>query len=403
MSNYTNEQKFYIQQKELEKDLDERLSSDDLPVANIMVAGITGTGKSTLLNAVFGSEMAATGSGKPVTEHIDEYQHDDIPIHIWDTVGLELDSEKTRESIRSIKKTIAEKASSDDQYDRIHAIWYCINSGSNRYQGAELEFIKELHQIGVPFIIVLTQCAGDEAEVNAFAEKIKEINSSMKMDDIRIVQVLAKPVKYRGMTEPISPFGLDTLVNVTLEMLPGFIKSGFIAAQKVSQNEKRGQCEEIISEYVWAAKIGFWDHVPIINVLITDKNIMKMFSKLGKMYNTVLSQESIDRVRRSSGVDFENKFFGLLSPIDMGYSKKIRNLLEQKKADGFSVDVGNLSSNDRAAHMIAFYGYTFIDSIEELWKEFTEEQLKNVDMVVENLISIINRKLRERKARRGKR
>lgn len=403
MADYTHEQKLYLQQQELEKDLNERVSSDNLPVANIMVAGITGTGKSTLLNAVFGSEMAATGSGRPVTEHIDEYQHEDIPIHIWDTVGLELDSEKTRESIKSIKKTIADKASSDDQYDRIHAIWYCINSGSNRYQGAELEFIKELHQIGVPFIIVLTQCAGDETEVNAFESEIKKINRSMNMDDIRIVQVLAMPVKFRGMTEPIPSFGLDTLVNVTLEMLPGFIKSGFIAAQKVSQGEKRSQCEEIISEYVWAAKIGFWDHVPIINVRITDKKIMNMFKKLGKMYNTVLSQESIDRVMNSSGLDFENKFFGLISPIDMGYSKKIQNLLEQKRADGFSVDVGSLSKNDRAAQMIAFYGYTFIDSIEELWRKFTEDQLKDVDMVVDNLIIIINRKLRERRERRGTR
>ena len=65
------------------------LGRDDLPTANIMVAGITGTGKSTLLNAVFGAEVAATGKGRPVTEQIDEYQSADIPIHIWDTVGLE--------------------------------------------------------------------------------------------------------------------------------------------------------------------------------------------------------------------------------------------------------------------------------------------------------------------------
>ena len=150
MANVTGEQKIQMQREELEKDLDSRLNSDNLPPANIMVAGITGTGKSTLINAVFGSDMAATGTGRPVTEHIDEYENGDIPIHIWDTVGLELDSEKTRESIRSIKATIAAKAESNDLYDKVHAIWYCINSGSNRYQGAELDFIKELHSIGVP-------------------------------------------------------------------------------------------------------------------------------------------------------------------------------------------------------------------------------------------------------------
>ncbi len=401
MANVTGEQKFNQQQEDLERDLDERLDNDDLPVANIMVAGITGTGKSTLINAVFGSEMAATGSGKPVTEHIDEYENGDIPIHIWDTVGLELDSEKTRESIKSIKATIAAKAESNDQYDRVHAIWYCINSGSNRYQGAELEFIKELHSIGVPFIIVLTQCSGDEDEVNSFENEIKKINASMGMDDIQIVQVLALPVKYRGMPTPIPAFGLEDLVNVTLQLLPSFIKSGFIAAQRVSQSEKRSECEDIICSYVRAAQNGFWDKVPLINVFVTDNKIMKMFRKLGEMYNTVLSQDSIEQIMRNSGVDFKNNFFGLISPIDMGYSKKITELLEQKKADGFSVKVSDIEKNERAARMIAFYGYTFIDSIEELWKLLTEEQLKNVNMVVRQLIEIIKRKLKERKAKIG--
>lgn len=399
MADFTGQEKFNQQQEELEKDLDSRLNADDLPVANIMVAGITGTGKSTLINAVFGAEMAATGSGRPVTEHIDEYENGDIPIHIWDTVGLELDSEKTRESIKSIKATIASKAASNDQYDRVHAIWYCINSGSNRYQGAELEFIKELHSIGVPFIIVLTQCSGDEDEVNAFEAEIKKINASMGMHDIEIVQVLALPVKYRGMPTPIPAFGLDELVNVTLKLLPNFIKSGFIAAQRVSQGEKRSECEEIIFSYVRAAQIGFWDKVPLVNVFVTDKKIMKMFRKLGEMYNTVLSPDSIEEIMKNSGVDFKNNFFGLISPIDMGYSKKITALLSQKKKDGFSVKVDNVEKNERAARMIAFYGYTFIDSIEELWKKLTESQLKDVDVVVSVLIQIINKKLKERKAK----
>lgn len=400
MENVTGEQKFNQQQEDLERDLDRRIDNDDLPVANIMVAGITGTGKSTLINAVFGSEMAATGSGRPVTEHIDEYGNSDIPIHIWDTVGLELDSEKTRESIKSIKATIAKKAELNDQYNRVHAIWYCINSGSNRYQGAELKFIEELHSIGVPFIIVLTQCSGDEDEVNAFENEIKKINASKGMDDIQIVQVLALPVKYRGMPAPIPAFGLEDLVNVTLQLLPSFIKSGFIAAQRVSQSEKRSECEKIICSYVRAAQKGFWDKVPLINVRITDNKIKKMFRKLGEMYNTVLSSESIDKIT-SGGVDFKNNFFGLISPIDMGYSKKITELLEQKKADGFSVEVSEFEKNERAARMIAFYGYTFMDSVEELWKLLTEEQLKNVDMVVKELIEIINKKLKDRKAKIG--
>ena len=134
MENLTGEQRFQKEREELERELN---AGSELPTANIIVAGIAGVGKSTLINAVFGSQLAATGIGRPITPQIAEYQDGDIPIRIWDTVGLELDAEKTRQSIKDIKATIASKASSNSPYDRIHAIWYCVNSYSSRYMDAE--------------------------------------------------------------------------------------------------------------------------------------------------------------------------------------------------------------------------------------------------------------------------
>lgn len=402
MDNLKGKDELEKQQEELDKELDDRLEMDDLPTANIIVAGITGTGKSTLINAVFGSDMAATGRGKPVTEKINEYESEDTPVRIWDTVGLELDSEKTKESIAGIKATIASKVDSGDHFDRVHAIWYCINSGSNRYQGAELEFIKELYSIGVPFIIVLTQCSGDEEEVNTFENEIKRMNTSMGMNNIEIVQVLAAPVKYRGMPNPIPAFGLEELIDVTLKLLPNFIRTSFIAAQKVSEVQKRRECEEILCSYVRKAQMGFWDKIAFINVPITDKNIMNMFKEIGIIYNTVLSKGSLDEIKKECGVNFKNNFFGLLSPIDMGYSKKITALLEEKKGvEGYSVEVRDVDKKLRAARMIAFYGYTFIDSIEELWNELTEKELNNVKEVVKELIKKINERLENNKVKAG--
>lgn len=377
----------------------DNLDSSELPTANIMVAGITGTGKSTLINAIFGEEFAETGVGRPVTQNINEYNSADLPIQIWDTVGLELNAETTKKSIKDIKDKIAQKAESQDQFDRIHAIWYCVNSRSSRYQGAELDFIKSLHSIGVPFIIVLTQCIGVEDEVNAFEQEIRKINSSMGLDDVDVVQVCAQEFKMRGVP-PISAFGLTDLVDLTTKKLPAFIKSGFISAQKVSKVQKRELCEDIIIEYIKSAKEGFWDKVPLANVIAANNRILSMFRKIGLAYNAQIPEESIKRIAGTSGLNFENAFFGLISPIDFGYNKKVMTLLDdKKKEDGFSVDVGTLKKSDRVAVLIAFFGYTFIDSLEELWEDFTQSQLKDIDKVCVNLVDIINRRLKQRRSR----
>lgn len=393
MAEYSNAEKMKLEEEELAERL-KNLDREELPTANIIVAGITGAGKSTLLNAVFGSELAETGKGRAVTAHIAEYEHEGMPVHIWDTVGLELDVEKTKTSIQAIKNTISEKAKSKDMFDRIHAIWYCINSATHKYQAAESEFIKELYSMGVPFIIVLTQCIEEQEEIDDFAAIISNINRDMGMEDIQIVQVCAKEYKIRGLLLPA--FGLDDLVDATMLKLPSFIKSGFAAAQRVSKTQKRNQSEEVIYEYVRLAKNGFWDKVPIANIIAANDRVLDMFRKIGKIYNTEISQDAVERIARECRISWESTFDGLITPFAKKYYKKVMGKLKESKQDGFEVAIDDLKKSDRVAVMVAFYGYTYIDAIEEIWHKFTEEQLKDMQIVVDNLIAIINRIIREK-------
>ena len=363
----------------------------DMPPANIMVAGITGSGKSTLLNAVFGTEVAETGKGRPITERIDEYHSENVPIRIWDTVGLELDSVKTKKSINDIKDIIASKADSKDHFDHVHAIWYCINSGGSRYQGAELEFIKNLHSIGVPFIIVLTQCIGEPDEINGFEEQIREINASMGMNDIDIVQVCAKDYKLRGYT--IEAFGLEDLVEMTINKVPDFIKGSFIAAQNVSKAQKREHCGEIIVRYVDAAVAGFWDKVPIVNVFTTDSKIHKMFSEIGMLYNSIIPEDRIQEVIDAMGsMDVEHTVFGLILPVNKKFDQRIDALFEKKEREGFIVPIEKLDKNMRVARMLVRYGYLYLEAVEELWEKRNDAVLADIDYRIYKLKEVLKDK-----------
>ena len=80
----------------------------NLNTLNIIVAGKTGVGKSTLINSVFKEKLADTGMGKPVTSHMRKITKKGVPLAIYDTRGFELGKEGqvlTLVSIHFVKLT----------------------------------------------------------------------------------------------------------------------------------------------------------------------------------------------------------------------------------------------------------------------------------------------------------
>ena len=57
---------------------------------NVLIAGRTGVGKSTLINEIFQGRLAETGQGKPITRETRRLTKKGIPLAIYDTRGLEL-------------------------------------------------------------------------------------------------------------------------------------------------------------------------------------------------------------------------------------------------------------------------------------------------------------------------
>ena len=74
---------------------------------NIIVAGKTGVGKSTLINAVFRDKLAETGIGRPVTSHMRKITKKGVPLSIYDTRGFELGKDVQNEVRKEIADTIS--------------------------------------------------------------------------------------------------------------------------------------------------------------------------------------------------------------------------------------------------------------------------------------------------------
>ena len=108
-------------------------------IANILIAGKTGAGKSTLINAVFHGHMVETGQGKPVTQHTRKITKEGIPVSIYDTKGLEI--KDYRPILDELLDFIKKQNSQDSPQSHIHVAWICIGEGGRRVEEAELHLV----------------------------------------------------------------------------------------------------------------------------------------------------------------------------------------------------------------------------------------------------------------------
>lgn len=117
---------------------------------NIMLAGATGSGKSSTINALFNMEVAKVGVGvDPETDCISKYELDNLTI--WDTPGLgdgvENDSRITRSIVRKLNET-------DEEGKMLIDMVIVILDASTKDLGTSYDLINN----------ILIPCLGKEAK-----------------------------------------------------------------------------------------------------------------------------------------------------------------------------------------------------------------------------------------------
>lgn len=263
----------------------------NLKQLNIIVAGKTGVGKSTLINGVFREPLAETGIGKPVTTHMRAITKDGFPLCIYDTRGFELGKNAQEEVKKEILDTIKDGIYSKDTNKAIHCIWYCINATSDRLEEEEMNWLKSFTEENkttqVPVIIVLTKSISQK-QVESFKSYIADMNLNVA----QIVPVLAKDYEIND-EYTVKAHGLDILIQVMGNVLDEELLATLQNVQKVSLDEKVKYAHGIVAGTVTAAFLEGFIPIPFSDAALLIPTQVTMIASITAVFGLDINKSII--------------------------------------------------------------------------------------------------------------
>jgi GTPase SAR1 family protein len=240
---------------------------------NVLVSGVTGAGKSSLVNSTFGRGLvqAEVGGGQPITQHFIRYAPKDMPVTIYDSKGLEQGF--AQEFIEDAKTFFERLRTSPELGEHIHIIWYVINAAAARFEPFEAYLVGQVFA-SVPVLLLLNKCD------MASSDQIKEMKQTLESysfpncKGIYLVVAdrknynqswcpacLSDDVSYRKSTNQLfcdecgfdggvgPSFGLEQVVDVTAKFLPDLAREAFLSAQQASAKVKDDHAKAVVKQY----------------------------------------------------------------------------------------------------------------------------------------------------------
>lgn len=336
---------------------------------NILVAGYTGSGKTSLIRTILGSELVpieGIGNSRPCRIEFDCCENEDI--RLWDSRGLEL-GDREKDFREKMKEFIAERQNEPKVEDHIHLVWYLIQGNGARVTDCDLALLKEIFSPD-NVIVLLSKKDITKAEQ---AEAIRKTLTDAGIPKEHIVEV---------SDAEGGAIGCGELVALSRRMLPDAYRDAFLAAQQIDREaralriaEKSDTARAIVRNAVSEAgkvaevPIALWENCLLLPVGIA------MAAKLASLYGLR------DRQVHTDAATFVKSAAAAVPELFPW--RKSSEAIDSASAETLMESLGTYLRNSFEAHVLAKIKGTPLPSLGldlELFKQFHRTYKKGMKM-----------------------
>ena len=263
---------------------------------NVLVLGNSGVGKSTLINSVFGEEVAKTGWGTTgTTPTITVYESKKVNFRLIDTMGFEPTIRRKYKAVREVQKWCKARAKDDLPDNDINAIWFCVDGTARKLFVDTIDMLLKATSMWkkTPIIVVITKSYSN-TDRQANIMMVKEAFSKSKRSECvkAIIPVVAQTYEINDSTY-VAPEGIPELIDKTNEVLPEGIREAEKIIQDFKLSRKRALAHSVVGTATAAGvTVGAVPNIPIADGVILTAVESTLIKSIASIYGVKSDDKS---------------------------------------------------------------------------------------------------------------
>ncbi len=255
---------------------------------NVLVIGNSGVGKSTLINAVLGEDVAVTGWGtEGTTSELKIHENDSVPFRLIDTVGFEPSLLKEQQAINSVKKWSKNCAKEGRENHQINLIWFCVDGTRRKLFSKDLQVFLRATSMwkSVPIIVVITKSYAVKERIEN-TEMVKAAFSKQKSSSRSPKEILPVVAAIYEIDDDAfaPPYGITELIEKTNALMPEGIQAGAKDLAQYKLNRKRALAQTVVGTATTAGAIVGAVPIPFADGMILSPIEVAEVNALAQIY-----------------------------------------------------------------------------------------------------------------------